>query len=64
MELLQPALTYYPDDVASRPSGGVGSASTLPVDDPDRTIERLREAVREITGVPVMQPEPRRIGFL
>lgn len=41
-----------------------GSISTLPIDPPDDTIERLHAVIKEITGVEVPKAERPRIGFL
>ena len=46
------------------PVGGMGMATTLPVE-PERDYgAELRAVVEEVTGQPVRPPEPRRIGFM
>jgi len=55
----------YLNDEYSYPLHQSGYASTLPVDkDENNVIDRLHDVVREITGMPVEKPTPRRIGFI
>ena len=46
------------------PSGGMGMATTLPVDDERDYGAELRAVVKEITGKPVDEPQRLRIGFV
>jgi hypothetical protein len=42
----------------------MGTASTLPAEPEDETVRRLREAVSEVTGQPIVPAAKLRIGFL
>ena len=46
------------------PTGGMGMATTLPVEAERDYGAELRAVVEEVTGKPVQPPAPRRIGFL
>lgn len=46
------------------PVGGSGMATTLPVEHERDVVAEMHNVVAEITGKPLPQPEPRRIGFL
>lgn len=46
------------------PSGGQGTATTLPVEQERDYGAELRAVVLEVTGKPVQEPEKRRMGFL
>jgi hypothetical protein len=47
------------------PSGGMGTASTLPVDEQRDYGAELRAVVEEVTGRKVAEPTPKpRMGFL
>ena len=52
------------DDEYSYPLHQIGHVSTLPVDYSDYIVQRLRDVVREVTGIEVPTPEKPRIGFL
>lgn len=52
------------DDEYSYPLHQSGHVSTLPVDHSDDIVQRLRDVVREVTGIEVPTPEKPRIGFL
>ena len=46
------------------PEGGMGTATTLPVDHKPDPVEQLRAVVEEVTGKPVARPVKPRMGFL
>lgn len=46
------------------PAGGMGMATTLPIDHERDFGAELRAVVFEVTGRPVEVPQPRRIGFV
>lgn len=51
------------DDIYELPPWGFGSAHSISCDTDEKTvIERLHEAIEEITGAPVERPS-RKIGF-
>lgn len=52
------------DDEYSYPLHQSGYVSTLPVDHSNDIVQRLRDVVREVTGIEVQTPEKPRIGFL
>jgi len=52
------------DDEYSYPLHNSGSVSTLPVPQEDDVIARLHQAVKDVTGKDVVQPEKPRMGFL
>jgi len=52
------------DDEYSFPLYMQGHASTLPAVQDDDVIQRLHQAVKDVTGKDVVQPAKQRIGFL
>ena len=52
------------DEEYSYPLHMLGHASLLPPAAEDEAIQRLHEAVKEVTGKPVEPPQKPRIGFL
>lgn len=54
-----------PDDVGYAYYGAMGAAHTIANEPPatDDAVQALRRTVEEITGKPLEEPPPRRIGF-
>ena len=46
------------------PTGGIGVATTLPVEHERDYVAELRAVVEEVTGKPIAPPAKQRIGFV